>query len=1039
MSKEYKSRAKIINKITQNGLIEKNVSTGEETNISKKTENIDLRRNLNQKANAIKTHKHSFPERQKKQNRVPKERTEEVINPIQKGNNYHKRFSKKNSKIQPETNEKNTVSESREKPSEYYSSESEFIPTYIDPDEMSPIIAQLPLLFDKSDSISESVGTSKEEKPYSKASTKKYSFKSEKIVPLTTKNPSSLLIDKTFLHYDKSSIISESIETAKKKKLYYKTGTKKYYLKSKSPLPISTSVLPTPAPLSSTDTASLHLDESSSVLEIAYTAKEEEKPHFKTNKDKFSLESKTHLELEKSYQALETESTADKKTETGFTFKTSKLIDKTEKETKTKEVKAKEIKAKEVKAKEKEQSTQLQFSKDEKTPDELKTDKKLRKLQQDSENANKKLLKAREKLPQNRKIKLVFDKSEKEPKLKLKIEKEEIPQGTVKSVSAPTTLIKVGARTVKREVVQKFHSKINEVEHENVGVHATHKTEQIAEGVIRNQRITNKVYRFVKDRPYCKVSKLQEKTMNADRKLSYQKVLNENPQLKSNPMSRMAQKRKIKKQYAKAAYDARKKVKTTKKATSLAVKATKSVVAVFSKSPVAIVVVLVILLFLCITTLLMSTFSTVMTGGIAPILASSYTASETDIDKTELIYTEWETELLMQAQNTANTHRGYDEYRYNFGEISHNPFELMAFMTVKYQGFTFDEIEADLRELFEEQYQITYTESTETRYDAYSGEPYDWYILTVSIKTKSFTDIILSRLNQEEKELFNLYQQTKGNRQYVSSPFPFNWLSKVSSPYGWRVHPITGTKDYHKGIDIAVPIGTDICSGIDGQVREASYHSSYGYYIVVESEQGTQVKYAHCDTLLASVGQTVKKGDVIAKSGNTGNSTGPHLHMEILKNGDYFNPIFFSNTNDVSTEPVYGVPSSPMGDGSFEALITEAERYLGYPYVWGGSNPSTSFDCSGFVYWVLNQSGVADIGRTTAQGYYNYCIPVSPSDAQPGDLIFFTGTYSTTNVVTHIGIYVGNGQMIHCGDPISYANINASYWQNHFYSFARLP
>jgi cell wall-associated NlpC family hydrolase len=130
-----------------------------------------------------------------------------------------------------------------------------------------------------------------------------------------------------------------------------------------------------------------------------------------------------------------------------------------------------------------------------------------------------------------------------------------------------------------------------------------------------------------------------------------------------------------------------------------------------------------------------------------------------------------------------------------------------------------------------------------------------------------------------------------------------------------------------------------------------------------------------------------------------------------------------------------------MGDGSYAALIPEAEKYLGYAYVWGGSSPATSFDCSGYVSWVLTQSGVKNTGRLTAQGLYNICNPVSPTDARPGDLIFFTGTYSATTPVTHVGIYVGGTpkRMIHCGDPISYVSIETTYWQNHFYSFGRVP
>lgn len=119
-------------------------------------------------------------------------------------------------------------------------------------------------------------------------------------------------------------------------------------------------------------------------------------------------------------------------------------------------------------------------------------------------------------------------------------------------------------------------------------------------------------------------------------------------------------------------------------------------------------------------------------------------------------------------------------------------------------------------------------------------------------------------------------------------------------------------------------------------------------------------------------------------------------------------------------------------------MITEAEKYLGYPYVWGGSSPSTSFDCSGYVSWVINHSGW-NVGRLGAQGLYDICTPVSSQQAKPGDLVFFKGTYDTPGV-SHVGIYAGGGMMIHCGGtPISYANINTNYWQGHFYSFGRLP
>ena len=140
---------------------------------------------------------------------------------------------------------------------------------------------------------------------------------------------------------------------------------------------------------------------------------------------------------------------------------------------------------------------------------------------------------------------------------------------------------------------------------------------------------------------------------------------------------------------------------------------------------------------------------------------------------------------------------------------------------------------------------------------------------------------------------------------------------------------------------------------------------------------------------------------------------------------------------DKYTQPAdrYEVPAEYMGDEKFAALLTEAEKYVGYPYVWGGSSPATSFDCSGYLSWVLNQCGW-NVGRLGATGLYNYCTPTS--DPRPGDLVFFVGTYDTDSV-SHCGLYLGDGMMLHCGDPIGYANLNSSYWQAHLYAYGRLP
>ena len=235
--------------------------------------------------------------------------------------------------------------------------------------------------------------------------------------------------------------------------------------------------------------------------------------------------------------------------------------------------------------------------------------------------------------------------------------------------------------------------------------------------------------------------------------------------------------------------------------------------------------------------------------------------------------------------------------------------------------------------------------------------------------------------------------------------------------------------------------------GHDGTVTEAAYDSYYGNYVVITDSKGYSTKYAHMDSLNVSAGQSIKKGDNIGKSGNTGSSTGSHLHIECLYNGVYYNPLFYFEAGE---QTIYGettggtgggtgnvIPPESYDDATVQTLMREANRYLGMPYTFGGTAPA-SFDCSGFVCWVFTNSGVHNLPRTTAQGIYDQCTPVSAADAKAGDIIFFTGTYNAGRPVTHVGIYCGNGTMVHCGDPIQYTSINTSYWQSHFYGFGRL-
>ena len=303
--------------------------------------------------------------------------------------------------------------------------------------------------------------------------------------------------------------------------------------------------------------------------------------------------------------------------------------------------------------------------------------------------------------------------------------------------------------------------------------------------------------------------------------------------------------------------------------------------------------------------------------------------------------------------------------------------------------------------------------------------------LNVTLTSGNLMSICQDRLGFFQKELFSAYNDTKGNLQMFATPVDFNWYSSVTSYYGYRIHPISGANQLHNGMDIGAPEGTKVMAGLTGTVTTSAYNDSYGNYVVIKDSKGYELRYAHLSSRSVSAGASVTKGDEIGLVGNTGNSTGSHLHIELLKNGERLNPIFYLETGEGA-----GFGGNEYTSEAAQRLLEEAAKYLGTPYVWGGYSPS-GFDCSGFVSYCLVHSGVRNTGRLTAQGLYNICTPVSQSEAQPGDLIFFTGTYDAGEPVTHIGIYVGNGQMIHCGHPVQYTSINSPYWQSHFYGFGR--
>lgn len=573
------------------------------------------------------------------------------------------------------------------------------------------------------------------------------------------------------------------------------------------------------------------------------------------------------------------------------------------------------------------QASRLQFKEEERT------DPELAKYVKKSEKAADRLEAARDKIPKQKRIKAArkFDEETGRAKTRLYFEKtDKPPDGKPHRNPADRPL---------REVKNFVHGKVSEVEKDNSGVEGAHKSEKVAEraGGYASRKL-KEGYRSHKLKPYREAAKAETASRKADTNYFYHKTLKENPELASNPLSRFHQKQQIKRQYAKdlraaqkAGKSAGKTAKSTRKATQKAGEATKKTTDFIARHWKAILTVGVFLLLIVMIFTGLSSCAAVIQGGFSSVLGTSYTAEDEAIREVEADYKELESGLREEIADIETDYPDYDEYQYHLDEIGHNPFALASYLTAKLHDYTREEARAEIQALFEKQYTLTLREEIQTRYrtetttDPETGEttteeiPYDYYILHVTLTNKNIETLAGELLTPEQKEMFDIYMETKGNKPDV--------------------------------------FGEDYAAGTPG-------------------------------------------------------------------GGQYTD---------------YEIPPEALSDERFAAMIAEAEKYLGYPYVWGGSSPSTSFDCSGFVCWVINHSGAGNVGRTTAQGIFNYTTPIAPSEAKPGDIIFFTGTYDSGSAVSHVGIYVGNGMMIHCGNPISYASVNTPYWQSHFYSYGRLP
>ena len=472
------------------------------------------------------------------------------------------------------------------------------------------------------------------------------------------------------------------------------------------------------------------------------------------------------------------------------------------------------------------------------------------------------------------------------------------------------------------------HGKLYEVEHENVGTESAHRSELAAESVYRFGR--RKLRKAIREHPAKVVERAESKHIKATADYYYRKTVEEHPEMQEGgAVSRYLQKQKIKRQYAKQAWEAaRQTAKAAEGTASVTGKLTEKVSAYIKEHPGGLLLLLAAFLLLVVLQSCMSSLVTVGNGVAGAIGASTYAAEDTDLLGAEAAYCALEDELQHYLDAYTRTH-DYDEYHFDLDTIEHDPYVLLSIVCALHEGeWTLDEVRGTLQMLFDRQYILTEDVVVERRYyletDTWTDEDgnthsdtyrvyYDYYICTVTLENFNLSHLPVYLMGEETLSRYALYMATLGNRPDL---FP-------SSPY---------------------------------------------------------------------VGKYTSK------------------------------------------PPAHEIPEGYLADETFAAILKEAEKYVGYPYVWGGSSPSTSFDCSGFVSYVYNQCGW-DFGRLGAQGLYN--ISARTSSPKPGDLVFFTGTYDTPGI-SHVGIYVGDGWMLHCGDPISYANLNTSYWQSHFYAYGKL-
>lgn len=474
----------------------------------------------------------------------------------------------------------------------------------------------------------------------------------------------------------------------------------------------------------------------------------------------------------------------------------------------------------------------------------------------------------------------------------------------------------IGKQRIKQFRRQSFnyaHRKVSEVEKENSSVEATHKGEQAVEGVLQHKR--NNVLKK-RQRLQGKARKLEQRSNKIYAQNQYQKFKVENPdKLKSTLRKKFIQKQRIKKEYQKVYKNGKSGVVVTNKTLDATTKIAKKLIEMMIRFRSAILISAAIGLLMIIIAAGISSCSAMFTNSVSTMIYCSWNSDPVEIDKVDMAFTYMEAELENSINHIELDHPGYDEYRYNLGAIGHNPFELIAYLSSLYEVFTLDMVLGELESLFSAMYTFTITEiieirtRTETQTVYYinpdTGEiteeqvevevEYEYHILDIQLATVPLSNIVAIRLNEEQLNLYAAYMDTKGGLQQLGSPFNVNWYPYISSYYGYRIGPTSGELQLHRGLDIAMPEGTEIQAAHSGTVITVNFDSIYGNFVIITDDLGFTAKYAHLLHVGVSEGQSVTIGDVIGEVGTTGNSTGNHLHIEVLYNDYYFNPLFYLN------------------------------------------------------------------------------------------------------------------------------------------------